>query len=801
MADRDVRIDLQLNTGEFEAALGRVDQKARGLFVTLRDLSQRYQQQGFLGMSDQRALEQGVRNWERAEQIMRLRVQGAQARLQAATEMGGEGAQLRMTQARNVLEQLTAHQRGLGTLRGAVGNVFGGGIPGSTGAWYPGYGLNYGAAGPPRPAGGFSAWYPGYGLNYGAAPAPGWTRPSGRLSPWYPGYGLNYGMATAGATPPTGGFSPWYPGYGPMQGPAPAPGWARPAGSYSPWYPGYGLNYGPTMTPLQQAHALQFGGTVTSQTPLQQAHAQLLAQQGSQYQAGMQRAQLLSLMAQMGPTASTGGRGGGGDFLASLLGAVIGGGGLGATFGGGLGGAIGGPPGAIIGGALGKLGDRGVAAALGTLPAHAEREVNIMRLGATLDQQFGDLRTTLVDMRREYQVLGIEGVRAMQALARATGQVDRASTMAAIRVGRFYGMTAGESLETLTQFRLAGVAAPDMAGVAFHGERAAARYPGAISAQRFLTETARVAGVGELAAPGLPAPLGARYLEMMQSFGGRYTTQPAQAFLERFQGFQQPRGTLGQVLQVQAVESVRRRQRFVDFHGTTLDLNDPEDFRVAMENIGSIDALEDAVYDTSRAYAGGNPSLTRLYYGAAAGASATRARLETAGMGRYQREQGSVASGLRRPLDAAGAERRLTERQAAERGQVGLEELRARTVSEEIAALPIMQEILKTQLAVANAVGQGAEAYNKGLPFLESLARGMEELTPLLKDFIGSIKATQAGGGLGGALATGVTNFGTNLAEIPNTPLVQMLSHMNRWLQQAMFLSGNPATQQPRTTK
>ena len=438
--------------------------------------------------------------------------------------------------------------------------------------------------------------------------------------------------------------------------------------------------------------------------------------------------------------------------------------------------------------------------ALATLQGHREREVNILRLGDTLDQQFDTLRQTMVTMRREYQILGLDGVRAMQGLASATGEVGAATALATARVGRFYGMTAAESFGTLTELRLAGVRDPNMAAIALMGEQAAGRYPGAISAQRFLAETTRMAHVGELAAPAPGDALRSRYAEMMQTFGGRYTTQPAQAFLERFQDFQHPRGTLGQVIQVQAVENVRRRQRFVDFNGEPLDLNDPEDFRVAMENIGSIPELDESLYTTSRGYAGGNRSLTRLMYGAAGGASATRARRETAGMERYAGAQGGIAAGLRRPLPA-GAEQRLAERQAAERGQVGLEELRARTVSEEIAALPIMQEILKGQLAVANAVGQGAEAYNKGLPFLESISRGLEELTPLFRDFVGAVRTTQAGGGFGGFLATGVTNLGTNLADVPNTPFGQMLHHFDVWLQQTLLGRPNPATQQPRLAK
>ena len=714
---------------QFNLALGRVNQQARRIFASLQELSQRYQQQGFLGMNDQRTLERGIRQWEQHAQRLELQRQGAEGRLALASTQKGEGAALRITQAEGVLRRLTEHQAGLGGLQGTIRNVLSGNVIGETRPWYPGYGLAYGPSGPPRPMGPFTPWYPGYGPMRGPSTPPGWTTPRGPISPWYPGYGPMQGPPAAGATPPTGAFSPWY--------------------------PGYGLPYGPPgLTPLQAAHGLQFGGMPV--TPLQQAHAQLQAQQAAQAQAGLQQAQLVSLMAQMGPQGHSWlYRVGRGAAVGAAGAAVTGG--LADIIGGGLGGAIGGAIGGVPGAALGYMAYRGIKGAAATLPARAEREVDILRLGDTLQQQFGDVRETMVAMRREYQILGSEGVRAMQGLASATGHVDRATAMATARVGRYYGMTAGESFDTLTAFRMAGITNPNLATGALLGERVAARYPGAISAQRFLMEAPRIAGAGELAAPPIPEGLAYRFQEYMAGFGGRYATQPAQAFLEQFQGFQQPRGVLGQVLQVQALDQLRRRQRFLEVGGETLDLNDPEDFRVAQEQFGAIPealgALQTVVGDAS----GGRSSLGRFLYGAAAGASATRARREFRGMEVYARERGSVARGLREPLNAVEAEAALERRRLAERGQVGLEERRARTLPEEISETTAMRAMLDSQLALTNAMVTATTEINKGMPFLGPLAQAAQDLVNELKNI------SQAGG-ITGFLA-GLAVQGTGVPE------------------------------------
>ena len=283
------------------------------------------------------------------------------------------------------------------------------------------------------------------------------------------------------------------------QGPDdPRPGGLRPWPANLPASPfGPAAGGPPGITPLQQAHATLFAPQAVS--PVQQAHATMLAQRQATQQQQLQQAQRLALMAQMGPQPGQP-PGPGAAIGGAIFGAVAGGGG----FFGSLGGALGAPLGlpGILGGALiGKGLDKGVQMASQGIAAQREIEVSLLRLGDTLNQQFGTLRTTVTALRRDFQVLGQEGVQAMMGLARATGLEERAltrATYAAVGAGRYYGMTATESVGLLTAMQMTGAAAPNLTAVMAIGHEAAARYPGAISVPRFAQETGRAMEVGGL---------------------------------------------------------------------------------------------------------------------------------------------------------------------------------------------------------------------------------------------------------------------------------------------------------------
>jgi type II secretory pathway pseudopilin PulG len=468
------------------------------------------------------------------------------------------------------------------------------------------------------------------------------------------------------------------------------------------------------------------------------------------------------------PTPPAGGRGGTG-LGGALLGGLLGGGGLGSILGGAAGFALGGTPGAVIGAQVGRLGDKAVAAAVSTIHDRAEREVGILQLGNTLNQQYGELRDTMVTMRREYQVLGQEGIQAMMGLARATGQVEKQSTLAAVGVGRVYGLSAAESLETVTAFRLQGVAQPNLAALTAVGGAVAARHPGMIGVPRFIQEATRVGEMGGLAAPPLTEQFRARALDYTAGFGGRYAAQPGAAFAGMGERLAHPTGTLGQVLQVQALDRLRQRQRYINWQGERLDLEDPEDLRVVMENIGTIPEAQEALRQEVVRQGGGSRSLQRFLYGQAGGATATQARREWPGWQEYARQHGGIDIGFQRPIDTTEEQRKIDARKAAEEGTVGKAVLRARTAEEEISELGPMRALLDTELALTNAVGKAAESFNEGRPFLQSLSDGLGELTPLMRDLVGTLKTMQGQGGPLGWITGNVLAVAQGVADLNTT--------------------------------
>ena len=66
----------------YEQALGRVDQRARRLFDTMRELGTRQREQGFLGAEDQRQAQRTMQQWEQASRVLDLARRGAAANVQ-----------------------------------------------------------------------------------------------------------------------------------------------------------------------------------------------------------------------------------------------------------------------------------------------------------------------------------------------------------------------------------------------------------------------------------------------------------------------------------------------------------------------------------------------------------------------------------------------------------------------------------------------------------------------------------------------------------------------------------------------
>jgi hypothetical protein len=519
---------------------------------------------------------------------------------------------------------------------------------------------------------------------------------------------------------------------------------------------------------LQTAWAMQF------QTPVplggvQQAHATMMMQQAATNQAGLQNAQRIALVAQMAsPWQRTwgnvqqawaaGGPGGG-----PLLGAMIGGGGLSAV-GGAIGGALGSAggiggtiAGSAIGSYIGSLPGRAAHMMMASITGRENREVSLLQLGDTLNQRFGLLRQTMVAMRRDFQVLGQEGVQAMQHLAMATGLEEDAltrATYAAVGAGRYYGLGATESVGLLTALRMAGDPTADLRGVMAVGREAAARHPGTLSVARFAQETAQAAMVGGLGFAPMSGDMLARQVQFMQEMGGRYATNPGMAVLERATQMGQPQTTVGQVIAVTALDRLRQRQRFVTLgqgpNAMQLDLNDPEDMRIARENIFQIPEARESLRQEVQLQAPGNPALQRLYYGQATSApTAYQARLEWEGQQSVAQQYGSIPAYLNRPADIAGQINWEATRKALETGELGLDVLKTRAVPEEISETLPLRTLEQVRKSVLEAMGAVAESMNKGEASMASFFQSIVDGTLTMGKFFDFIeRRLPAEGGL-----------------------------------------------------
>ena len=244
--------------------------------------------------------------------------------------------------------------------------------------------------------------------------------------------------------------------------------------------------------------------------------------------------------------------------------------------------------------------------------------------------------------------------------------------------------------------------------------------------------------------------------------GGRYTTNPAAAIAQRAVQMGRPQSTVGQVLQISALDRLRQRQRYVTLpDGTVLDLHDPEDMRIASENIWQIPEAQEAVRQEVVLNAPGNPSLQRRFYGQATNApNAYQARLEWTGTQRQAGEAGSVTNVLRRQADVAAQRARQAGRRAGEAGEPGLTELQRRTVPEDIAATVPVRAITEALGQVEIAAGKLAQQFDNGLTTYETFFQIMGRLTPVMETFTTIMETFTAGGTLAMTPGPGVGGTG-----------------------------------------
>ena len=744
-------INVNLNTNaqqaagqvdQFNQALGRVNQQARRIFASLQELSQRYQQQGFLGAGDQRTLEQGVRQWERMSQVLDLRRRGAEGRLQEAQAKGGEGAGMRAMQAQGVLERLTLHQEGLSTLRGAVQTVLTGPVPAS-----PLQAAQMAAGVPVTPwaAGRFGVW------SGAAAPPP----PPGQLTPLQQAHAalqLNQQRQAAATTAAAqarlqqvqlsaiaGGIVTGTIQAGPIQtGPRRLTALqaahlvqqqnVATAQHFTQMQRGAAAMANlplvqqhmiaaqmlTNMSPLQQAHMAQFGMPTT---PLQQAHTALRGQQQAPQQQGLQQAQLISLIAQMGPQ----GTGNGGGFL-ETLGAMGAGGGR-------LLGRVAGPLRAVGGLAVGLTAIQMLSQAM---QAYEDRQLGILRVGRELDEQYHTIGGTLTTLRRDYFLTAREGVAAMSVLGRVTGNAEAAAlaVLGTSQVARAYGMDPVAAAQMQAQLSLySPQGAPNP--LALVGVYEQARTRGELTRMsygRFAEEATRVASVGGFGTPLMGEVEAGDVTRMMAAFGGRYAANPGAAFAEYYGRQQAPKSVLGAALNWQTLADVMQTNpQGVPMEGAPGGMLRPGrsyiDQQVLLEEGARSPAYRASQFARAQRESGGNRDLAILLYKQMTNASTTGEALRefTALEG-----QSAQPGGIAGAFQTAGA---TATGQAAVAGRErrpyhpGEDILRRRMTPEELAETGVVRLLEEARTDMLKTIQDTALAFNTSKDSADALGK------------------------------------------------------------------------------
>ena len=117
-ADAAPLTNLHAQVQQFARALGQIDRQSRGVFFSLEQLSQRYQQRGFLGKADQQVLERSLKQWETVSRHVAAQRTAAQGTLEDVRAGGLLTPHDVRTerQAEQTFRRFDARQRAMATL-------------------------------------------------------------------------------------------------------------------------------------------------------------------------------------------------------------------------------------------------------------------------------------------------------------------------------------------------------------------------------------------------------------------------------------------------------------------------------------------------------------------------------------------------------------------------------------------------------------------------------------------------------------------------------------------------------------
>jgi hypothetical protein len=685
MAERQPTIELHVNLGNatqeidrFGYALSRVDQKARGIYATLRELSERYQEHGFLGQADQRALERGMQSWQRMGELLDLQRRGATARLQEARfrATGDPAEDPRVLAAERALYRLQGQKLGRGILQeGLSQGILAGLAPGPL---------------PPLPNRPPPSFLQSVAEAYAPIRYPPTAAQRAQEAAQAASLIGNYGMgrsalASLGAA------------YAPIHYPPTAAQRAQEAAQSASLIGNYGMGQSALGAIGAAYRPIHYHATAAQQATWTAQGASLIGNYGMGRDAlgaigaayapihyPATAAQLAEWTAQGAGLIGNYGMGRppapvtyGGPYTPWGPGMVGGPGGhmaaawMGSGWrgSGGMGGGIEAGVGAVApwlargAGMVAGLGAAGVGYSAYKLlsegmQAYETRAMGVIKLGGQMNQEYGDLDETIKGVRAEFNMLAKDSVDMMGVMVRSTGQAERGTVRRLAGFALAHGMSGAEVATNYgTLARYGADRTPNMAVIEAMRREGVAAGGSVLPTADFQSAVARMATVGGTALLPMGEVERTRYATMMGLFGQKYGADPAQAFAEFAAGAGGPKSTMGEVVLGLGLEDIRRRNPILNIGdpnkgGMRLNLNNYNDWLIAKEQAGISPEIQEAVYGRAAGMAGNNRQLQEALFGGGMGiTTATGTRQILLGFEEARRQGGgTVQDYVQRPV-------------------------------------------------------------------------------------------------------------------------------------------------------
>jgi hypothetical protein len=308
------------------------------------------------------------------------------------------------------------------------------------------------------------------------------------------------------------------------------------------------------------------------------------------------------------------------------------------------------------------------------LAAYETRETGALRIGTMLNEQYKDVRETIVGLGKDFKLTAQEAVGAMETVGRAAGTRAMPGVRGAMAVARAYNMAPEHMAALSGRIALLGAeAAPNLAEtVALHAQ-AEARGLTRLPVARFLEERATMAQVGGFGFAPMGEVQTGRLQELMGEFGPRAQANPAAYFAEQAQSMDvRNKGPLGAMLSWQALQRLAARKPFLDLgmpgQPGSRRLNIRESYSdqlIALENAAQLEDVRAAEFDEAQRQGGGNPEMAKRVYSAMVpGRNEYQTVQEYEAMARRAGGRLGIAESLRAPVTGVPSEADLLARGA-----------------------------------------------------------------------------------------------------------------------------------------